>query len=557
MELKVGDKCELEVIDLCSNSKGTDYIEALGPDDHVYNIFNIIKCQFTSLPDTIYGEVVGSDAKGNLRIRQDEQRVYQEHYELGKFYAFTIADQAKDKNDAQYYLIEDDFASQRWYSKDKHAIGEDIILEAKSISANGFIYFAPHKTPKEVQVITQPQIAEYSTPSGNYPVFGGPDEDQYVEYKTSIVFTSKSQPDIDAQCLEIAKELAAFMNAEGGTLYIGIHDKTREILGFSQDLQYLNTGSSEYASSYTPDEDHYELKIRDMLVQYTSGTAGSLIKVTFEEVEGARFCKVHVDKASFPVWVKGTLLYERQGNQKRLLRGDAITQFVCKRMASAFQSAAPKQGVSVDNLADTIQSAVYDAINRRREEVAAPKEENVNKTPKYWIVWLDDGKFVKMRNESDSFMVKRQLPVYEDGADMMVVFCFKSGTVNRVEFSKFRRGANYDKARPNGMNMEKELIDVFITHTSSLLAIYSADQGGTEYVKIHHLTDVNTTESGKNAGSYVVPTSGAHILKCKLLTAVEANNAKALIAAKSETRTLGHNIHDITVQKEIEYLDSL
>lgn len=560
MELNVGDKFELEVIDLCSNNKGRDYILALGPDDVSYNIYNILKCQFTSLPDTIYGEAIKLDNNGKMIVRQDEQRVLQEHYELGKYYTFTISDQSEDNNKVKYYVLEDDFACHRWYTLDDYAIGESIILEAKSLSKNGYINFATHNTPQSIQNIPTEKTVVRVAPSGNFPVFSGPDEDEHVEYKTSIVFTPKSSvPNIDAQCLEITKELAAFMNADGGTLYIGIHDKTREILGFQGDLPYLNTGNSEYASSYTPDEDHYQLKIRDMLVQYTSGNAGSLIHVNFKEEQGAKYCEIVAEKASFPVWVKGNLLYERQGNQKRMLRGDAITQYICRRMSSVFQAGnTTSEGISAGSLSETIHHAVYNAINKRRQEVAAPVAATTNDTPKYWIVWLSDGSFVKQKQKSEDANVYKQIPVYDDGDDMMVVFCYKSGTVNRVEFKTFRKGANLNKVRPGGVNMAEELVDLYITHTSRLLAIYSADQGGTEYLKIHHLTDVNTTTSGKNKGSNVIPPKKGQILKCKLLTPVEAREASALIAAKSETtKSFGRNIHDIQVTQEIAYVDGL
>lgn len=553
----IGDKFELEVMELCSNYNGRDYILALGPDDLSYKINNIIKCQYTSLPNTIYGEVVGFESNGKARVRQDEQRVYQEHYALGKFYPFTISDQDTDKNNKNFYDIEDDFACQRWYSEDSFEIGDTVILEAKSITKNGYIYYCTHKSYVPEPPAQEDRKKEVVASTGNLPVFAGPDEGPYVEYKTSIVFYPKTQqPDVDAQCLEITKELAAFMNAEGGTLYIGIHDKTREIVGYEDDLQYLNMGESEYAGSYTPDDDHYQLKIRDMLVQYTSSTAGSLIKVCIEEQDGAKYCKVDVSPASFPVWVKGCFLYERQGNQKRMLRGDAITHFICRRLANVIQS--PNEIVVDDSFSKKIETAVYKAINDRRKEVSAGHvEQPKDKKAKYWIVWKQDGTYSKKSESQNGSDVFKQLPVTDDTSSLIVAFCHKSGTLNTVKLGDFMKGVTLKKAGKNGFNPNELPTEIFVCHSSALLAIYSADSGGTEFIKIHHITDVNPTKSSKNAGSYIIPTSGGHVLKYKLLSPVQADRASALIVAKKETLTFGKNIYDIQFTKEIEYLNGL
>ena len=65
-----------------------------------------------------------------------------------------------------------------------------------------------------------------------------------MEYKTSIVFVpgKNNEANIDKQMSNIVHSLVAFMNAEGGTLYIGIHDKTHEIVGFDNDFAHIKEG---------------------------------------------------------------------------------------------------------------------------------------------------------------------------------------------------------------------------------------------------------------------------------------------------------------------------
>ena len=560
MELQINQQYEFEVIDICSNTNGLDYLLVLGPDDKTYKVYNIIKCQYTSIPTTIYGIVAGTDTKGNFRIKQDECRVLQEHYDIGHFYAFKISDKRQDNNNKSYYVLEDDFSYQRWYSNEDYEIGDDIILLAKSISNNGYIFYEKHKTPVVDQTSEKKPEQEVQLATDNSPIFEGEDENQNIEYKTSIVFTPKHEANIDVQMFNIVRELAAFMNADGGTLYIGIHDKTRQIIGIDNDLPHLCEGESPYAASYSADYDHYQLKIRDTLVSLCSTIAGSLIKISFPEQGGKTYCKIDVTPAKRPIWTKGNMLFQRQGNQALMLRGEAITQFVGERIGNyivAMAGSTGGQDVSNDEMATLIRSAVKTAINDRRLEVAAPVTQQ-NTDPKYWIVWYDDGTWSREKNQSDAQNVFKQLPVTEDAADVVIAFCHKSGTVNLVKLSTFKKKTRQGEINKYGYNPNETPSEIYICHPSCLLAVHSADQGGTEYIKMHHLTDFNPTTSGKNQGSYIIPKGKGHVLEFKLITPEKAVQLNKLIASRRETsQSFGLDWNNVTIQAEISLLGTM
>lgn len=560
MELLINQHYEFEVIDICSNTNGYDYLLVLGPDDATYKVYNIIKCQYASIPDTIYGIVIGFNDKGKARIRQDECRVLQEHYDLGHYYTFKISDKRKDNKDNQYYVLEDDFSYQRWYSNEEFEIGDDLILLAKSIANNGYIYYEQHKDPVVDQSNKEKQESQPVSIPDNVPVFDGGDESDNVEYKTSIVFTPKNETNIDMQMFNIVRELAAFMNAGGGTLYIGIHDKTKQVVGIDKDLPHLSEGESAYASSYTADYDHYQLKIRDTLVSLCSTMAGSLIKVTFPQQGGVTYCKIEVAAAKRPIWTKGNMLFQRQGNQAQMLRGEAITQFVGERIGNyivAMAGGANSQDVSQEEMTTLIRSAVKTAINDRRLEVAAPAVKTTVE-PKYWIVWYNDGTWSRVKTKSDAQNVFKQLPVTEDAADVVVVFCHKSGTVNLVKLSDFKKKTKQGEINKNGYNPNETPAEIYICHPSCLIAVHSADQGGTEYIKLHHLTDFGITANGKNQGSYIIPRGRGHVLEFKLITPDKAAQLSRLISSKRETsQSFGLDWNNVTIQSEISLLSSL
>ena len=557
MELQLNQHYEFEVIDICSNTNGLDYLLVLGPDDKTYKVYNIIKCQYTSIPDTIYGIVTGRNANGYLKIKQDECRVLQEHYDIGHYYSFKISDKRKDNNDKVYYVLEDDFSYQRWYSNEDFQIGDDIILLSKSISNNGYIYYEQHKSPTETQIPETKPVSDISPTSTDGPVFDGGEESQTVEYKTSIVFTPKNEANIDMQMFNIVRELAAFMNADGGTLYIGIHDRTKKIVGIEQDLPHLCEGESPFADSYTADYDHYQLKIRDTVVSLCSAMAGSLIDISFPQQDGVTYCKIDVTPATHPVWTKGNMLFQRQGNQAQMLRGEAITQFVGERIGNyivAMTGGVAVKETSSEDMTKLIRSAVKTAINDRRLEVAAPAVQQSN-DPKYWIVWYNDGTWSREKTQSDAQNVFKQLPVTEDAADVIIAFCHKSGTVNVVKLSVFKRKTRQGEINKDGFNPNEVPAEIYICHPSSLVAVHSADQGGTEYIKLHHLTDFNPTTSGKNQGPYIIPKGKGHVLEFKLVTPEKAVQLKKLIFSKRETsQAFGHDWNNVTIQSEISLI---
>lgn len=556
MELKTNEKYELEVIDICNSSNGYDYFLALGPDDKTYYVFNILKFQYLEVPKYITCIVTGFDIKGRARMKQDECALIQDHYKLNNFYAFSIADK-KDDRGKTYYIIEDDFCIQRWYSEEEYSIGDDIILKADAYTNGGYIHYIKHRNEEEQSDGTNKIKETNKKSSRQLPQFDGGDESLSLEYKTSIVFSSKNnEPEIDKQMFTIVRSIVSFMNAQGGTLYIGIHDKTHKIIGIDKDLRYLNSGES--TNEYSEDYDHYQLKIRDELVSYCGGVAGSLVDISFPSQEGVTYCQINISPAKRPIWCKGNMLFQRQGNQVQMLKGEALTQFVGERIGSYILSMAKEEN-SLESSQEDISAIIHDAlkaaINDRRKSVAANIQPANNKTIKYWLVWYNDGTYIKSKEQLNDSKIIKQLSVTDETANLIVAFCHKSGTLNIVRLGDFMKGVNQKKAGRNGFNPLEMPSEIYICHPTDLLAIHSADSGGTEYIKIHHLSDVNSTSSGKNQGAFIIPKDKGHVLNYKLIDSAYTNKLTTLIAKKSDTtKSFGSNMYDINIQKELSYL---
>ena len=149
-------------------------------------------------------------------------------------------------------------------------------------------------------------MAESLDPQAAFEAALGPammKEDQCKEYKTSI-FMAPGEKMLGGakQMKTIADTLAAFMNAEGGILFIGVTDDYKTV-GIKSDLQYLEYSASslvlktsrvnDAGHTYKGTPDSYELKIRAIVRAFLSENASALVSdITFHNVQGAVVCRV-------------------------------------------------------------------------------------------------------------------------------------------------------------------------------------------------------------------------------------------------------------------------
>lgn len=121
----------------------------------------------------------------------------------------------------------------------------------------------------------------------------------------------------------IVKTVAGFMNAEGGTLLIGVGDDG-SIIGLDNDYSTLSKGN----------RDGFELWLTGLVSAQISGPSATLIRTTFESVDGKDVCRVAVAAAARPVFTESVggnpghvEFWVRLGNQTRQLHGSEMIDY--------------------------------------------------------------------------------------------------------------------------------------------------------------------------------------------------------------------------------------
>jgi uncharacterized membrane protein YeaQ/YmgE (transglycosylase-associated protein family) len=147
-------------------------------------------------------------------------------------------------------------------------------------------------------------------------------ESHAVEFKQTArwnVHTEQRDPKIE---LVIAKTVAGFLNADGGTLLVGVADDGGAV-GLDNDLSMMKE----------PDLDRYELWISDHLERCLGKPAVAHVRVTFELVAKSQVCRIEVEPSPDPVFLdepggnREADMYVRMGNSTRKLLTDEALDY--------------------------------------------------------------------------------------------------------------------------------------------------------------------------------------------------------------------------------------
>lgn len=117
-------------------------------------------------------------------------------------------------------------------------------------------------------------------------------ESAVLEFKSTLRWDiNKQQANTELQKV-IAKTAAGLMNAEGGTLVIGIADDGT-VLGLENDFKSLKR----------PDKDGFEQVLRQVLIDFLGAEFSQYVHVSLPEREGRSVCVIKIDRTPRPVYL--------------------------------------------------------------------------------------------------------------------------------------------------------------------------------------------------------------------------------------------------------------
>jgi hypothetical protein len=149
-------------------------------------------------------------------------------------------------------------------------------------------------------------------------------ESQIVEFKSTARWNIQSGQSDKKIEHAVVKTVCGFLNAEGGTLLIGVDD-SGTVLGLAHDMSTMGSRASR---------DGYELFLRQHLDNNLSVQTARLAKIHFEQVTGKDVCVVSVAASGKPVFAKAVEggqgpneFWVRIGNATKQLHADDMVEY--------------------------------------------------------------------------------------------------------------------------------------------------------------------------------------------------------------------------------------
>jgi hypothetical protein len=149
-------------------------------------------------------------------------------------------------------------------------------------------------------------------------------ESQTTEFKSTARWNSHTEQADPKLEHVILKTVCGFLNAEGGTLLVGVDD-AGQILGLENDFGTLSKANA----------DGYELFLRQLLDSGLTQITAATVRIRFETVAGRQVCVVSVAASGKPVFAKPPKgssttageFWVRSGNSTKQLHGDDLLDY--------------------------------------------------------------------------------------------------------------------------------------------------------------------------------------------------------------------------------------
>jgi len=120
-------------------------------------------------------------------------------------------------------------------------------------------------------------------------------ENDFTEFKSSLRWDYKLGNVNKILEYVIAKTISAFMNSEGGRLFIGVSDN-REMLGLTNDYQTL----------LNKNRDGFLLQLTQVINQYLGKEFNQYITIKIVDIQSKDVCVVDVVSSAMPVYIKNS-----------------------------------------------------------------------------------------------------------------------------------------------------------------------------------------------------------------------------------------------------------
>ena len=341
-------------------------------------------------------------------------------------------------------------------------------------------------------------------------------EDFHTEFKTSIIYPENSmRADVEAQTIKIMQEICAFLNAEGGHLYLGVSDIGYE-MGLEEDLK--NT-------LFKGSRDKYETYVNNKMVYYLGQEGAHYVHTHFDEEVSNAVLIIDIEPCPTPISV-GCEYFERMGTSARKVNENYRDKFLAIRkqwaeehiphlaVASAPASTAEptpheKETKNSSRLVESAPITDHIQTSRFRNNVLHDYEEGYR--PVTAVICLMDTDEYKVLDDDDWQDYRLKLAVHEDEEEGWLILVYESGRVCKVSMAELLQR---ERGREFKRYAGEKLIFASIATEADAVCVGFIDGKSNRYVRFDDLSKFEHSKmQAEGTLPMDVPNSGVHYVE--------------------------------------------
>ena len=347
-------------------------------------------------------------------------------------------------------------------------------------------------------------------------------EDFHTEFKTSIIYPENSMKvDVEAQTVKIMQEICAFLNAEGGHLYLGVSDIGYE-MGVEEDLKNpLFKGS----------RDKYEVYVNNKIVYYLGQEGAHYVHTHFDDEVSNAVLIIDIEPCPTPKAV-GTIYYERMGTSARKVNDNYKDKFLALRkqwaeehvprlvqtqeeiQASSQTTAAAANETIAEEKVTTkfVETApVTDFIQTSRLRNNALHDYEEGYRPLTAVICLMGTDEYKVLDDDDWQDYRLKLGVHEDEEEGWLIMVYESGRVCKVSIEELLQR---ERGRVFKRYAGEQLIYATIATDADSVCVGFIDGKGNRYVRFDDVVEFEHTKmQAEGTLPMDLPNSGVHYVE--------------------------------------------
>jgi len=192
---------------------------------------------------------------------------------------------------------------------------------------------SPMITRGQIDAVLEPLRGAKRDPLLNMISVG---EGDHVEFKAALGVNLERKGPLARDSRmedEALQAVCGFLNANGGTLLIGVADDG-QVLGIDSDLAVISArpGLSDPEQIARRKEDRFVTHLHDLIKERLGAASLPFVDMGIRDLAGKRICVVEVAPSSEPVFIAGERFYIRSGNTTQPLKMAEAVRYISQHV---------------------------------------------------------------------------------------------------------------------------------------------------------------------------------------------------------------------------------